>query len=56
MIEESDMTDEDIEEMYAIACSRYLDKFLLKKHQDDIQARQKLLAKIKKAGEEGILS
>ena len=51
-----DMTDEDIEEMYAIACSRYLDKFLLKKHQDDIQARQKLLAKIKKAGEEGILS
>ena len=51
-----DMTDEDIEEMYAIACSRYLDKFLLKKHPDDIQARQKLLAKIKKAGEEGILS
>ena len=51
-----DETDEDIEEMYAIACSRYLDKFLLKKHQDDIQARQKLLAKIKKAGEEGILS
>ena len=56
MIEESDMTDENIEEVYAIACSRYLDKFLLKKHQDDIQARQKLLAKIKKAGEEGILS
>ena len=51
-----DETDEDIEEMYAIACSRYLDKFLLKKHPDDIQKREKLLAKIKKAGEEGILS
>ena len=54
MVKEADMTDEDIEEMYAISCSRYLDKFLLKKHPDDIQKRQKLLAKIKKAGEEGI--